>query len=187
MLTRPQVRMSRLKQLAVVLCLCAILAGLLPRQASAWATTGTSGRIGSIRDLTIYVGDLYMPAGYTAFTLYGATGPLVSRSPGSAGIQNVNARYIVQRWNGASWVNLAMSPVFRGQISASQTYYRFPKPYIQPLETRGLFRLTWVMNWQTTTGAVLGSTYVTANLQTDHVCVTQSRFCRSYAGYFEHR
>lgn len=187
MFTRSQVRLSPLKHLVAVLCLCAIIVGSFPGQASAWVLARTAGRPGSISNLTTYVGDLLLGNGATAFTLYGSNGPLVSRSPGSSGTQLLRARYIVEKWNGSSWVQLTSQGMYSGQISANQTYYRFPRLYIQPLQTQGFFRITWIFDWRTTAGVIIASTSVVSNLATDHVCVTQSRFCRSYAGYVEHR
>ncbi len=184
MFSRSQTRTSLLRPWVVVLLLCFIAAGLVPQQASAWSYSSTKGSIGSVVLPTISIGDLYMPAGYTAFTLYGNTGPMVCRSAASKGAQIVKAQYIVQLWDGAKWVNSATTQVFTGQIAANQTSYRFVTPYVQPALARGTFRFTWAFDWLTSTGSLLGSTYVISNLISDHVCVTQSRLCQSYAGYF---
>lgn len=186
MFTGPQIRLLGLKQWGIALMLCAIVVGLVPQRAEAWAYSGTSGRIGSVTLLpTISIGDLLMPSGYTAFTLYGNTGPEVYGSPASVGAQIVNAQYIIQTWDGSKWVNSAVTPVFTGHIAANQTSYRFPTPYVQPRMARGAFRFTWAFDWLINPGTtLLGSTYVITNQMSDHVCLTQSRLCQSYAGYF---
>ena len=179
-----QTRSLGLKRWGIALLLCVIVAGLVPQHADAWAYSGTSKRIGSVVPPTIYIADLLMPSGYTAFTLYGDTGPAVYRSPASTGAQIVKAQYIVQMWDGSKWVNSAVTQVFTGQIAANQTSYRFPAPYVQPSVARGTFRFTWAFDWLTTSGTLLGSTYVISDRTSDHVCVTRSRLCQSYVGSF---
>jgi hypothetical protein len=132
---------------------------------------------------TISIADLYMPSGYRQFTLLGNTGPLVYRSPASASAQNVMAMYVVEQWDGYKWVISAKSGTFSGTIAAGQTAYRFPAPYIQPITSRGYFRVSFIFSWAVN-GINLGTTSVVGSLTSDHVCVTTYRLCQSYPGYF---
>lgn len=173
------------KVLLVAAALVVLMAGLPVGQAYAWSYANLSGRPGSVGIPTIYIGDLLMPWGSTQFTLYGNTGPVAYRSPASTGAQQVSAVYTVQTLVGSSWVNTATTGVFYGQISAAQGSYRFPAPYIQPVASRGIFRVSWSFVWSTSTGVSLGATNVISHLASDHVCVTPHRLCKSYPGYFQ--
>jgi len=178
---------SKIQKIAVfVLALVVLFSALPAGKAYAWSYATPSGRPGAASIPTIYVGDLYMPWGSTQFTLYGSTGPIAYRSPGSTGAQTVAAVYTVQKLVGSSWVTTATAGMFTGQIGATQSSYRFPTPYIQPVESRGYFRVTWTFVWHSSTGTYLGGTNVVSNLATDHVCVTTSRLCFTAAGYFYH-
>lgn len=174
------------KTLMVALVLVVLFSSLPIGKAYAWSYANPISRPGAVSvPPAIYIGDLMMPWGSTAFTLYGSTGPVAYRSPGSSGAQIVGAQYFVQTWNGSRWVNTAQTGTFTGQISASQTYYRFPAPYIQPLVSRGTFRVMYTFVWTTTAGATLGATNVLPNLKNDHICVTTLRLCQTSAGYFQ--
>ena len=172
------------KFLLVGLTLIVLFVSLPLDRAYAWSYAPVSGRRGSVSLPTIYIGDLYMPYGMTQFTLYGNTGPLAYRSPASSGTQIVKGKYLVEKWDGNRWVVSAQSTLFQGQILSTQTSLRFPAPYIQPVLARGTFRFTFALDWYTTGGALLGSTFIRSNLVSDHVCVTPHRLCKSYAGYF---
>jgi hypothetical protein len=171
--------------------LLAILAVLITSQfqafprVKAWSNIPQSGRTGQVILPTIYVGDLLMPAGYTAFTLFGDTGPTVMRTPGSTGAQIVRAIYVVEKWNGYSWVTLTSAGPISAQILSTQAGYRFAAPYIQPVIAKGTFRFSWIFGWYTPAGAQIGTTIMVSNLVSDHVCVTPKRPCKSSAGYFQ--
>lgn len=153
---------------------------------SAWVYENPVGSRGDVRVPTIYVGDLQipdMPLGYTQFTLYGDAPVSAYRSPAATGVQTVRARYVVQRWDGTDWVNTARSDVMTRQIGSQQTRARFPSPYLQPQVSRGYLRLTYAFAWSDANGRALGNTVVTSNSYTDHVCVTNARWCRSYDGF----
>jgi hypothetical protein len=172
------------KILMVALALIVLFVSLPLDRAYAWSYKPVSGTRGNVSLPKIYVGDLYMPNGLTQFTLYGNTGPIVYRSAASTGIQIVKATYLVEKWDGFKWVIIKNSNLLQGQIGATQTYFQFAAPYIQPAIARGYLRFTWAFDWYATNGVVLGATYVQSSLATDHVCVTKVRLCQSYPGYF---
>ena len=169
--------------LLAVLVVMVVLGSAPVSKAHAWTYGASTGRPGSVILPTIYVGDLLMPWGLRQFTLYGSTGPLAYRSPATTGAQAVAARYVVEKWNGSAWVMTTQTGVLTGTIAAGQRAYRFAAPYIQPVASRGYFRITYIFAWSAN-GVGLGGTSVMGNLTSDHVCVTPYRLCQSYAGFF---
>jgi hypothetical protein len=174
-------RSLRVTVAALVFALASIF--VTAQGAFAWSYGVGTGTRGNVSLPTIYVGDLIMPSGITAFTLYGNTGPIVGRNPASTGDQTAGAKYFVEQFDGAKWVIVAQSPLLSGQIRAGQTGIQLPAPYLQPFAARGYFRFRWQFAWTTSTGTALGSTDVVSNLVGDHVCVTKIRLCQPYAGY----
>jgi hypothetical protein len=177
--------MSTLQRVLLAVLVVMVVLGSAPvSKARAWTYNASTGRPGSVIVPTIYVGDLLMPWGLRQFTLYGSTGPLVYRSPATTGAQAVAARYVVEKWNGYAWVMTTQTGMLSGTIAAGQTApYRFAAPYIQPVATRGYFRVSYIFAWSAN-GVGLGGTKVIGNLTSDHGCVTPYRLCQSYAGYF---
>jgi hypothetical protein len=181
------------KAVVVILALVILFSALPVGRAQAFAYTTITGKIGSVTPSTIYVGDLVttcVPIYNTTvcphnFTLYGNVGPTVSRSPASSGNQIVQAIYVVEKWDGSKWVPIAKTNVLQGQILATQTKVQFVAPYMQLQVAQGYFRLTWLFSWLTPTGTLLGSTIITSNLKTDHVCVTNARLCQSFDGFVQ--
>jgi hypothetical protein len=172
-----------LQSIAVVFLALTVLFGSVG-EAYAWSYGVSTGRPGTVRVPTVYVGDLYMPYGMTQFTLYSSTGPVVNRSPASSGEQIVAAVYTVEKLVGSSWVKTAQTGILTGRISSTQTSYQFPALYIQPQLARGIFRVTWLFTWSTSTGTALGGTTIVSNYASDHSCVTPYRLCRTYPGSF---
>lgn len=155
--------------------------GVAAPSASAWQYSQPY-RQGTVTLPTVYVADLIQPAGNVAFTLMSNTGPVAYRSPATTGVQTVNSRYYVQIWTTGGWANSAHSPLMTGQLNSGLSTVTFPRAYLQPLQTRGYFRVTWAFDWYSN-GSLIGSTSVVSHLTSDHVCVTQSRLCQSSAGY----
>ena len=175
---------STLQRVVLAVLVVMVLLGSAPvSKARAWAYSAPTGRPGAVIPPTISIADLYMPSGLRQFTLLGNTGPLVYRSPASTGAQNVGAMYVVEKWDGYKWVISARSGPLSGMIAAGQTAYRFAAPYIQPIASRGYFRVSFVFSWSAN-GVNLGTTSILGNLTSDHVCVTRYRLCQSYAGFF---
>lgn len=179
----PALRYRRLLHSAAALFL-AITILATHQTASAWSLKTVQGRPGSAIVSNIAVADLLMPAGYSAFTLLGETRPFAYRSPAFSGGQIIQALYVVQRWNGSAWVNVANSGLIRRQISSTQPGAYFPAPYIQPAISKGYFRLLYIFDYYTAAGVALGRSWVIPNLVTDHKCVTPKRPCAVAAGYF---
>lgn len=177
--------LRKIATLGVALAATVAAIGTTVGEASAWSYQLNSGQGGNITLPTVAVGDLVMPSGGTRFTLYSDTGPIAYRSPASTGAQTVNARYSVQKWNGSAWINVASSPLLTGQIGAVQTGVQFTRAYLQPIEARGYFRLTWGFDWYNASGTRIGSAFGTSNLTSDHVCVTRIRLCQSSAGFVQ--
>ena len=173
------------KRAVAVLALVILFVSLPVGKAYAWTYYNSAGRPGAASGTTIYIGDLYMPWGGNQFTLYSNIGPVAYRSPATTGAQVVSAIYAVENWTGAGWVVTAKTDIFTGKIGANQSYYRFPTPYIQPIQSRGIFRVSFIYFWRSSTGVFLGSTQVISHLATDHVCLTSYRLCKSYPGYFQ--
>jgi hypothetical protein len=167
----------------VVLALMVMLGSSPVHKVHAWSYSGYSGQVGTVIVPTIKIDDQPF-AGYTQFVLWSNTGPVVYRSPASQGIQNIQAVYRVEQWNGSAWQVVVTSPVLKGQILATQSGVQMVALYLQPTVARGYFRVTWAVVWSSSTGTVLASTYIVPNLVGDHQCVTQIRLCKSYPGYF---
>ncbi len=152
--------------------------------AFAWSYTTLQGRAGQVAMPSVLLSDIYA-AGYMQFTVYSTGNAVAYRSPASSGIQNVAVIYYLEKWDGSQWVMITRSAPMKGQITASQQSIRFPGPYIQVNgSARGYFRLGALFQWATTTGVLLGNTAVNSNLATDYKCITTSRLCKSYPGYF---
>lgn len=173
------------RKFATAMVALAATAGILSvstPSASAWSYSPVSGTRGGVAVPNVFVGDLNH-SGLTKFTLYSSTGPTVYRSAASSGTQVVAARYAVQQWSGSTWVTVKQSPLMTGQIGAAQSGVTFVAAYLQPDMARGYFRLVWGFDWKTTSGTLLGSSFVVPTLTTDHRCVTPVRLCSSQAGY----
>jgi hypothetical protein len=155
----------------------------LQRPTYAWSYKVVTGKAGAVSVPYIYIGDLLMPYGIRQLTLYGNS-PIAYRSPATTGSQIVSAQYYVEKWNGSAWFITAKSPQYIKTISGTQAYVLMPKPYIQPVQTVGTFRVTWLFTWSTSTGAPLGGVKIIPKLASDHVCVTPYRYCKSSPGYF---
>jgi hypothetical protein len=176
---------SRLKKILVLTLALVIMFSALPADnAYAWSVTRTVGQRGAVSIPQVSIADLYMPWGMTQFTLLTGTGPLVYRNPGSTGTQFVGGQYLMEKWNGSSWVVVARTQMFSRTIYTGQSSVRFPAMYMQPINARGSFRIVWIFTWMTASGTSLGSTRIQSSLVADHQCVTPIRLCRSYAGYF---
>jgi hypothetical protein len=152
-------------------------------KASAWAYDSWSLRPGAVSAPAINVSNLRLGDGNIYLTLLSNTGAVAYRSPASTGAQNVAAVYTVQKWNGASWVNVTKKGPFIGQISATQSYLVFNPVYITLSPTNGYMRIVWSFVWSTTTGVQLGGTNLVSNLANDYVCLRPR--CFSYTGYFQ--
>ena len=174
------------KVLMVAVALIILVSAFPTGKASAWYyAPPIVGRPGGVSISPIYVGDLLMPTGVTAFTLYNSSnaGPIVSRSPAAGGPQTVGAIYSVEKWDGVRWVTVVKSAAIVRTISATQTNIRFPAAYLQPTSARGYFRVSWAFAWTSSTGVSLGAVVVNSDRINDHICVTPIRVCQPYAGY----
>ena len=100
--------MRRLMAGVAVLVAASCAVAVLPPAAAAWKYSNNQGRPGSVTVAQV------SPFEDGRFTTYG---PFVSfmtfdavyvdRSPATSGAQFVQAYYIVQRWNGSSWYQVA--------------------------------------------------------------------------------
>jgi hypothetical protein len=177
--------LSRLKKILVFALALVIMFSALPADnAYAWSVVRTVGQRGAVSIPRVSIADLYMPWGMTQFTLLTSYGPLVYRNPGSTGTQFVGGQYLMEKWNGSSWVVVARTQMFSRTIYTGQSSVRFPAMYMQPINARGSFRIVWIFTWMTASGTSLGSTRIQSSLVADHQCVTPIRLCRSYTGYF---
>jgi hypothetical protein len=177
---------------AILLALIVLFGSWPVEKARAWSYAYSNGRPGSVSIPTI----LIYEQNNGCATIYGSQvcvhnlalagngHPVAYRSPVSGGAQLVSALYTVQQLNGSVWVNVNHAGPFHGQISATQNYYVFPAPYLQPPSSQGIFRLILTFAWSTTTGISLGNTSIVPNLSSDHRCATIYRLCQSFPGYF---
>jgi hypothetical protein len=174
--------------LLAVLVVMVVLGSAPVNKARAWGYNSPTGRPGAVSVPQVYIADVVMPNGIRVFTLNQHTtatsGPFAYRSPATTGVQNVAAHYVVEKWDGYKWVRSASAGPFIRQIGSAQPGVYLPKIYIQPLTSRGYFRVTWYFAWATTTDIALGSTAIMSDRSSDHVCATPYRLCQSYAGYF---
>lgn len=153
--------------------------------AAAWQFASAYGSAGSVVPPTIYVGDIY-ELGTKSFSVSGSAGPTVYRSPAAAGVQHVRVRYVVERWNGASWQALVSSNLFSAQIASNQSGVRFTQaPKLLPTVNTGYFRLTVAVAWLNAAGGTLALASIVPNLTSDQFCTTvnPNRSCLTYPGY----
>jgi hypothetical protein len=178
---------NTLPRLTMVVLMLVVLFSLFPaRSVGAWYTANPFYRPGMVYVPSVYITDVQIP-NYNygpVYTLMTDVGPLAYRSPASTGAQTVLLRVQYEKWNGTQWV-LSAHTSWTRQILAGQNSVRFPTLYIQPLEAKGAFRVTWQFLWASPTGASLGVITVLPNTTSDHVCVTPYRTCRSNNGYFQ--
>jgi len=178
------------KSVKIVMAALALLviAGFIPLQsAHAWSYYGAIGKPGSVQVPVIQVADIGMPTSngmIPSLTLLANTGPIVYRSPSYAGEQIVYARYRVEQWNGAKWVLYTQSVRFQGRIPANQNAIRFIAPNISPIPTKGIMRFTWAFDWYRPDNVLLGGIFMIPNVASDHKCITTSRPCLMYDGFF---
>jgi hypothetical protein len=157
---------------------CAV--AVLPPAAAAWKYSNNQGRPGSVTLAQV------SPFEDGRFTTYGPfvsfmtfDTPYVGRSPATSGAQVVQAYYIVQRWNGSSWYQVARqdTPVYT--IPAGRQGVSLPKLYRSPTIQRGYFRVLWLVGWDAAGGGALGGTTIVPSRETDFRCQQMVRPCES--------
>lgn len=181
---RPAAAPSARRRFALAtLMVVALVAGLVASAspASAWQYGAGSGRPGAVAATAqVNVGRLNIGAG-PQITLYGNTGPTVTRSPGYAGAQDVAILYSVQRWNGSQWVQVTRQFNTR-RIAAGVQRVTLPALYVIPTAGTGSYRVVEAFNWNVAgTNQVLGATSIYPSVASDHVC--QYRPCAATVGY----
>lgn len=177
--TPPRRRTARLA--AVIF---AIVAGLIASAspASAWQYAWSTGQPGAVTATAqVQVGKLsYFGLG-PRVTLFGETGPTVSRSPATTGAQDITILYSVQRWNGSQWVQVTYQ-LNRARMAAGVQQGRLPALYAQPSAGTGYYRVEERFTWTVAgTDTVLGTTAIVPNLASDHRCLYSP--CAATAGY----
>jgi len=179
----PRARFSSARRLATAAAGALALLGLTTAPASAWQYTGTIGSAGAVESAPqIQVADLFV-ASAASLTLMTESGPVVRRSPATRGAQIVVVVYSVQRYDGAQWL-LVTHQRSLARVPAGVQRMRLANAYLQPLQSRGYFRVQMVCGWFAAgNGAKLGSTVLTPDAAADHRCITRSRPCQASAGF----
>jgi hypothetical protein len=184
---RPRRRLRIASASATTLLAATVLAGALatadPRPAGAWQYALPSGRPGAVTQApAVNVGKLSQGMLGLQLTLYGSTGPTVSRSAATTGAQDVNIMYSVQRWNGSAWAQIAAQHG-NVRIPAGVASGREPALYVVPTAgARSYYRVVMHFSWFVAgTNTLLGSTFVAPDRTSDFVC--QYLPCAATAGY----
>ncbi len=166
--------------LAAVVGMGVTLVGTAPA-ASAWQYDASAGRPGAVTATAqVNVARLNV-GGVQRITLFGNTGPTVSRSAGSAGAQDVSILYSVQRWTGSQWVQVTRQ--FNAvRIGSAVQRVTLPALYVIPTSGVGYYRVVEVFQWNVAgTSQVLGNTTIVPNYASDHACLY--RPCATSPGY----
>ena len=152
--------------------------------ASAFTHTGVSGRPGPVQPYQTLGTHFQVACGAPGYTNCFAPGlkvqgPVVYRSPASAGTQYVTVRYSVYRWDGAAWYH-ETSRDFSGTIYTGQTGAALQTWDV--LTTGGLKRINFSVVWSNPYGQILASSVVNMN-GNDYACSTRFTFkCTAYNG-----
>jgi hypothetical protein len=156
--------------------------GATASPASAWVYNGAAGRPGGVTITQVRVADTQGGQ----LTFFSANGPIVNRTPGTTGAQDVLMTYWVQKYNGAQWVSLT-SRQSSVRIPSGYNRARLPNLSVQPLlNNHGYYRVIEFFQWNAPgTGTPIGFSFVNPSRVTDHACVTQSRLCAAYAGFVQ--
>ena len=105
--------------------------------------------------------------------------PFVYRSPATTGAQSVQGIYLVQRWNGTNWYQVARQDTPAYTIPAGSEGVWLPKLYRSPhrLHVRGYFRVSWLVAWAGADGSALGSVIINPSRTSDFRCQQMLRPC----------
>lgn len=150
--------------------------------AAAWSYYQPSGRTGAVTVPQMRVMETYINWA-PVLTFDTVTGPLVQRAAGTVGPQSITAFETLQRWDGYAWATIRTNS-FSANLASTHTAATFPALRVMPssLTSTGYFRATWVFVWSVN-GQVIGSTGVTSDRGSDHVCITTKRPCLASPGF----
>jgi len=161
-----------------------------PAPRSGLADSQIEGQPGAVSLPLVQVADLGDVAGViipgkTTLSFISATGPTAYRSPASSGVQEVQAKYLLEQWSGSEWVIVAATDRLYGVIGAAQIGVVFNSADLRPNPVaRGYWRVKWVFAWYSS-GALLATTISTPDNIEAYVCITQARRCQPRAGWVE--
>lgn len=175
--------LPRRRVVAVAALALAIVGGLITSAApaSAWQYGSSTGQPGAVTATAqVNVGKLSNGM-WLQVTLFGNTGPTVSRSAATTGAQDVSILYSVQRWNGVQWTQVAQQ-MNTMRMATGVQQARLPALYVQPTAGTGYYRVVEAFQWNVAgTNTVLGTTTVWPSATSDHVC--QYLPCAATVGY----
>jgi len=150
--------------------------------ASAWQYDGYYGSPGSVLTTTqIEVHD----SNWASLVFLNANGPTVSRSPATAGDQEVTIYYNLSRWTGSEWAVIQRTG-HTSTLPAGSDQVQLKNMYIAPDAALGYFRVTEAFVWYVGgTNTFLGATAILPTNAEDMVCITTLRACTAYPGYLD--
>jgi hypothetical protein len=116
---------------------------------------------------------------FESATNYLNSGPItVYRSPGHSGTQQITIRWRIWRWDHPNWTLLS------GR-TGTITYTVKPGQYVpfngwSSFNLDGLFATDISLVWRTSTGALIGSTFVDNVHSRDYACNSSQLWCSVY-------